>query len=190
MRPSCQKAMVAMGSSKRLPVGATSVPSAVTIGSVKVPRFMEVEQYSHVMHLVSEVTGDLRPELGAVDALRACLPAGTLSGAPKVRAMQIISELERDRRGPYGGAAGYISYSGNMDTAIIIRTIVVRDGMAHLQAGAGIVADSVPEMEYRETLAKAKVLMAAIDLAEEMESEHTALEYATQDELEPEGASK
>ena len=171
-------------------LGRNDIGRISRIGSVKVPRFMEVEQYSHVMHLVSEVTGDLRPELGAVDALRACLPAGTLSGAPKVRAMQIISELERDRRGPYGGAAGYISYSGNMDTAIIIRTIVVRDGMAHLQAGAGIVADSVPEMEYRETLAKAKVLMAAIDLAEEMESEHTALEYATQDELEPEGASK
>ncbi len=171
-------------------LGRNDIGRISRIGSVKVPRFMEVEQYSHVMHLVSEVTGDLRPELGAVDALRACLPAGTLSGAPKVRAMQIISELERDRRGPYGGAAGYISYSGNMDTAIIIRTIVVRHGMAHLQAGAGIVADSVPEMEYRETLAKAKVLMAAIDLAEEMESEHTALEYATHDELEPEGASK
>ncbi|HET6313324.1 MAG TPA: anthranilate synthase component I [Chloroflexia bacterium] len=171
-------------------LGRNDIGRIARIGSVKVPRFMEVEQYSHVMHLVSEVTGDLRPELGAVDALRACLPAGTLSGAPKVRAMQIISELERDRRGPYGGAAGYISYNGNLDTAIIIRTIVVRDGMAHLQAGAGIVADSVPEMEYRETLAKAKVLIAAIDLAEEMESEHTALEYATVDEPAPEGASK
>jgi anthranilate synthase component 1 len=165
-------------------LGRNDIGRISRIGSVKVPRFMEVEHYSHVMHLVSEVTGDLRPELGAVDALRACLPAGTLSGAPKVRAMQIISELEHDRRGPYGGAAGYISYNGNLDTAIIIRTIIVRDGMAHLQAGAGIVADSVPEMEYRETLAKAKVLIAAIDLAEEMESEHTALEYAIEDELE------
>jgi anthranilate synthase component 1 len=171
-------------------LGRNDIGRIARIGSVKVPRFMEVEHYSHVMHLVSEVTGDLRPELGAVDALRACLPAGTLSGAPKVRAMQLISELERDRRGPYGGAAGYISYNGNLDTAIIIRTIVVRDGMAHLQAGAGIVADSVPEMEYRETLAKAKVLIAAIDLAEEMESEHTALEYAIEDEPAPEGASK
>ena len=169
-------------------LGRNDIGRISRIGSVKVPRFMEVEHYSHVMHLVSEVTGDLRPEYGAMSALRSCLPAGTLSGAPKVRAMQIISELEHDRRGPYGGAAGYISYNGNLDTAIIIRTIIVKDGMAHLQAGAGIVADSVPETEYHESLAKAKVLMAAIDLAEEMESEHTALEYATQEELEAKGA--
>jgi anthranilate synthase component 1 len=141
------------------------------IGSVRVQRFMEVERYSHVMHLVSELEGDLRPELGPLDVLRACFPAGTLSGAPKVRAMQIIAELERDRRGPYGGAAGYIGYDGNMDTAIVLRTLLIRNGIAHIQAGAGIVADSVPAKEYLETLAKTRAMLSALDLAEELDGE-------------------
>jgi anthranilate synthase component 1 len=150
-------------------LGRNDIGRISRIGSVTVPRFMEVERYSHVMHLVSEVEGELKEGLGAADALRACFPAGTVSGAPKVRAMQIISELERDRRGPYAGAVGYVGYDGNMDTAITIRTIVVRDGVASVQAGAGIVADSVPTLEYRETLHKARALLSAIDLAEEIE---------------------
>jgi anthranilate synthase component 1 len=150
-------------------LGRNDIGRISRIGSVTVPRFMEVERYSHVMHLVSEVEGELKEGLGAVDALRACFPACTVSGAPKVRAMQIISELERDRRGPYAGAVGYVGYDGNMDTAITIRTIVVRDGVASVQAGAGIVADSVPTLEYRETLHKARALLSAIDLAEEIE---------------------
>ena len=105
----------------------------------------------------------------AYDALRACFPAGTLSGAPKIRAMEIISELEPDRRGPYGGAVGYFDFSGNMDTAITIRTMVMKDGVAHIQAGGGVVYDSVPETEYHETLNKAGAMLAAIDRAEEME---------------------
>ncbi len=143
------------------------------VGSVKVPRFMEVERYSHVMHLVSEVEGELKPGLGPVDVLRACFPAGTVSGAPKVRAMQIISEQEQDRRGPYAGAAGYIGYDGNMDTAIVIRTIAITDGMGYTQAGAGLVADSVPNTEYQETIHKAQAVLSAIDLAEQMEAEET-----------------
>jgi anthranilate synthase component 1 len=137
---------------------------------------MQVERYSHVMHLVSEVEGTLKAGLGPVDALRACFPAGTVSGAPKVRAMQIISEQERERRGPYAGALGYIGYNGNMDTAITIRTLVMRDGKARVQAGAGIVADSVPTSEYRETLHKARALFSAIDLAEEIEEQESAIE--------------
>lgn len=141
------------------------------MGTVKVPRFMDVERFSHVMHLVSEVEGELRDGLGPVDVLRACFPAGTVSGAPKVRAMQIIAEQEPDRRGSYAGAAGYISYDGNMDTAIVIRTIAVKDGVGYVQAGAGIVADSVPSREYQETIHKARAVMAAIDLAEQIEAE-------------------
>jgi anthranilate synthase component I len=141
------------------------------IGTVAVPRFMQVERYSHVMHLVSEVRGEMKQELGPIDALRACFPAGTLSGAPKVRAMQIISEQERDQRGPYAGAVGYVGYDGNMDTAITIRTLVIKGRTASVQAGAGIVADSVPEMEYQESLHKARALLSAIDLAEDLEKE-------------------
>jgi anthranilate synthase component 1 len=147
-------------------------------GTVKVPRFMDVERFSHVMHLVSEVEGELREGLGPVDVLRACFPAGTVSGAPKVRAMQIIAEQEFDHRGSYAGAAGYISYDGNMDTAIVIRTIAVRDGVGYVQAGAGIVADSVPSREYQETIHKARAVMAAIDLAERIEAEEEQEEEA------------
>jgi anthranilate synthase component 1 len=118
------------------------------------------------MHLVSHIQGRLRPGLSQFDALRACFPAGTVSGAPKIRAMEIIAELEPDKRGPYAGAVGYFSFSGNLDTAITIRTIVMVDGTAHVQAGGGIVADSVPEREYQESLNKAQALIKAIDLAE------------------------
>ena len=136
-------------------------------GTVRVERFMEAERFSHVTHLVSEVTGELRDGVSPFDLLRACFPAGTVSGAPKVRAMQIVSELEGYRRGPYAGAVGYVLPGGTMDTCIAIRTIVLRDGVARLQAGAGIVADSDPEAEHRECLSKLAALEAAIDLAEE-----------------------
>jgi anthranilate synthase component 1 len=145
-------------------IGRVSQPGTVTVKD-----FMIVERYSHVMHLVSRVEGKLKPEMSAYDALRACFPAGTLSGAPKIRAMEIISELEPDRRGPYGGAVGYFDFSGNMDTAITIRTMVMKDGVAHVQAGGGVVYDSVPEREYQETLNKARAVMQAIDRAEAME---------------------
>lgn len=139
-------------------------------GSVSIPKFMEVERFSHVMHIVSEVTGALRAGLDAVDVLEACFPAGTLSGAPKVRAMEIIDELEGLRRGPYGGAVGYISFSGNMDTCITIRTALVHDGLVHVQAGAGIVYDSQPEREYAECIDKAQALFQALRSAEEVET--------------------
>lgn len=144
-------------------VGRVSVP-----GSVTTPRLMEVERYSHVMHLVSEVSGRLRPDMSQYDALRVCFPAGTVTGAPKIRAMEIIAELEPERRGPYAGAVGYFDYSGNVDTAITIRTIVVKNGMAYAQAGGGVVADSDPEREYEETLNKAAALLKAMDIAETM----------------------
>ena len=118
------------------------------------------------MHIVSNVIGNLREDKTAFDVIEACFPAGTLSGAPKIRAMEIIDELEPTRRGIYGGAVGYFSFSGNADTAITIRTLVVKDGMAHIQAGGGIVADSVPENEYQETLNKAGALLKALELAE------------------------
>jgi len=148
-------------------LGRNDVGRVAEPGTVDVPRLMTVERYSHVMHLVSHVTGRLRPDLSAFDALRACFPAGTVSGAPKVRAMQIIAELEPCQRGPYAGAVGYVGRDGNLDMAITIRTIVLKDGVAHLQVGAGIVADSVPWREYEETLSKARALLAAIDMAEE-----------------------
>ncbi|HEY8503810.1 MAG TPA: anthranilate synthase component I [Gemmataceae bacterium] len=135
-------------------------------GTVELSDLMTVERYSHVMHISSTVTGRLLPGKTALDALRACLPAGTLSGAPKVRAMEIIDELEPHRRGPYGGAIGYIDFSGNMDTCIALRTLVLLGQTAYLQAGAGIVADSVPASEYEETLNKAMGLLRAIDVAE------------------------
>ncbi|HYK06336.1 MAG TPA: anthranilate synthase component I family protein [Gaiellaceae bacterium] len=135
--------------------------------SVRVARFLEPERFSHVTHLVSEVTGELQEGVSAFDLLRACFPAGTVSGAPKVRAMQIVSELEGYRRGPYAGAVGYVLPGGAMDTCIAIRTIVLADGVARLQAGAGIVADSDPAAEHRECLSKLAALEAAIDLAEE-----------------------
>jgi anthranilate synthase component 1 len=134
-------------------------------GTVKVDELMVVENYSHVMHIVSNVTGRLRPEVGALDALRSVLPAGTLSGAPKVRAMQIIDELEPVKRGGYGGAIGWVSYGGDLDTCIHIRTVVVKDGIAHIQAGGGTVADAQPEYELRESEAKAQAVLEAIELA-------------------------
>ena len=136
------------------------------IGSVKIGDLLAVERYSHVMHLSSTVTGELRPGLTAFDALRASLPAGTLSGAPKVRAMEIIDELEPHRRGPYGGAVGYVDFGGNMDSCIALRTMVLLGQTADIQAGAGLVADSVPASEYDETVNKAMSLMRAIEVAE------------------------
>ncbi|HAU32118.1 MAG TPA: anthranilate synthase component I [Desulfotomaculum sp.] len=134
-------------------------------GTVEVPQFMEVEKYSHVMHLVSAVRGKLSPGLTAFDALKSCFPAGTVSGAPKVRAMEIIDELEPSKRGPYAGAVGYLSFNGNLDSAITIRTILFRRNHAYIQAGAGIVADSVPEREYQETVNKAQALFQTIALS-------------------------
>jgi anthranilate synthase component 1 len=136
------------------------------VGSVKVTELMSVERYSHVMHLVSNVEGTLQPGLDAFHVLEACFPAGTVSGAPKVRAMEIIEELEPTRRGPYAGAVGYLSYSGNMDTCITIRTLIIKGNTVYVQAGAGIVADSVPEKEYEETVNKATGMMKAVDMAE------------------------
>jgi len=150
-------------------IGRVSLP-----GTVRVSELMDVERYSHVMHLVTNVEGRLRPELTPSDALRACFPAGTVSGAPKIRAMQVIAELEPDRRGPYAGCVGYFSFSGGMDTAITIRTIVMNNGTAHVQAGAGIVYDSVPSREYEETMNKARALLNAIEQAETMETSHAA----------------
>jgi anthranilate synthase component I len=134
-------------------------------GSVKVPVLKRVERYSHVMHIVSEVRGRIRPELSSVDALKACFPAGTVSGAPKVRAMEIINDLEGSRRGAYAGAVGYIGFNGALDTCIAIRTIVAHGDHLSVQAGAGIVADSVPETEYQETLSKSRAMLEAIRLA-------------------------
>ena len=140
-------------------------------GTVEVSQLMEVERYSHVMHLVSAVTGRLRDDVGPVDVLRATFPAGTVSGAPKVRAMELIDELEPTRRGPYAGAIGYLDLAGNLDTCITIRTVVLHDGVAHVQAGAGIVADSVPEREEQETRDKASAVLAAIRAAELLHAE-------------------
>ena len=142
-------------------IGRVSVP-----GTVNVTQLMDVERFSHVMHLVSHVEGRLKPELTPYDALRSCFPAGTVSGAPKIRAMEIIAELEGEKRGPYGGAVGYFSYSGNMDTALVLRTGIYKDGMMYIQAGGGVVADSVAEDEYMETRHKSGALLRAIDLAE------------------------
>ena len=146
-------------------LGRNDLGRVCEYGSVRVQTLMAVEQYSHVMHLVSSVAGQLREDVGAMDALRATLPAGTLSGAPKVRAMQIIDELEPVKRGGYGGAIGYLSYTGELDAAIHIRTVVVKDGIAHLQAGGGTVADAVPEREYLESESKAQAVLRAIELA-------------------------
>jgi anthranilate synthase component 1 len=146
-------------------LGRNDVGRVCEFGSVKVDELMAVERYSHVMHLVSNVRGRLRPGLNSFDVLRACFPAGTVSGAPKVRAMEIIEELEPTRRGPYAGAVGYFSFSGNMDTAITIRTIVADGTTAYIQAGAGIVADSVPANEYQESMNKAMALIRALEMA-------------------------
>ncbi len=146
-------------------LGRNDLGRVCEYGSVEVESFMAVENYSHVMHIVSEVTGRLRPEVDALQALRATLPAGTLSGAPKVRAMQIIDELEPVKRGGYGGAIGYVSYTGDLDTCIHIRTAIVKDGVVHVQAGGGTVADAQPAYEYRESVAKSRAAIAAVELA-------------------------
>lgn len=135
-------------------------------GSVSVDSLMHVEKYSHVQHLVSSVSATLRNGLDRFDALAACFPAGTVSGAPKVRSIEIIRELEPDRRGVYAGTVGYFDHSGNLDACIAIRTVVLQNGVARIQAGAGIVADSVPSSEYEETVNKAKGILRAIDIAE------------------------
>ena len=147
-------------------LGRNDLGRIARIGSVQVGQLMAVERYSHVMHLVSDVQAQIAPEKDCFDVLKATFPAGTLSGAPKIRAMEIIAELEPTRRGPYGGAVGYISYDGNMDFCITIRTMLIRDGKIFLQAGAGIVADSDPETEYKETLGKAEGMVQAVRLAE------------------------
>jgi anthranilate synthase component I len=146
-------------------LGRNDLGRVCEYGSVQVESFMAVENYSHVMHIVSSVVGDLRPGVDALAALRSVLPAGTLSGAPKVRAMQIIDELEPVKRGGYGGAIGWASYTGELDTCIHIRTVVVKDGVAHIQAGGGTVADAKPDYEFRESEAKAKAVLEAIQLA-------------------------
>jgi len=143
-------------------LGRNDIGRVAQYGTVKVKEYAKVERFSHVMHLVSEVTGELINGQGAMEALEACFPAGTLTGAPKVRAMQIINELETVKRGPYGGAVGYLDYTGNMDTCITIRTMVIKGGTAYIQTGAGIVADSVPEREYQETLHKARAMFATL----------------------------
>jgi len=147
-------------------LGRNDVGRVAEYGSVEISDVMVIERYSHVMHITSNVTGQLPPNRDAFDALAACLPAGTVSGAPKVRAMEIIDELEPHRRGPYAGAVGYIDFAGNMDTCIALRTIVIQDGTAYVQAGAGIVADSVPATEYEETLNKARGLLKAIEITQ------------------------
>jgi anthranilate synthase component 1 len=147
-------------------LGRNDVGRVCEIGSVEVTEQMVVERYSHVMHIVSNVRGRLRPGLTAMDVLRATFPAGTVSGAPKIRAMEIIDELEPVKRGVYSGAVGYIAWNGNMDTAIAIRTAVLKPGEIHVQAGAGIVYDSVPENEWAETMNKARAVMRAAALAE------------------------
>jgi len=147
-------------------LGRNDVGRVAEYGTVRLDDVMTIERYSHVMHITSNVSGQLRPGMTALDALQACLPAGTVSGAPKVRAMEIIDEVEPCRRGPYAGAVGYVDFNGNMDTCIALRPIVVHDDKAYVQAGAGIVADSVPENEWQETLNKARGLLAAIELAQ------------------------
>jgi anthranilate synthase component I len=148
-------------------LGRNDVGRVASTGSVKLTEKMVIERYSNVMHIVSNVTGHLKEGLTAMDALRAILPAGTLSGAPKIRAMEIIDELEPVKRGVYGGAVGYLAWNGNMDTAIAIRTAVIKDGELHVQAGAGIVADSVPALEWEETLNKRRAMFRAVALAEQ-----------------------
>ncbi len=146
-------------------LGRNDLGRVCEYGSVRVDELMEIETYSHVMHIVSSVSGTLREDVGPMDALRSVLPAGTLSGAPKVRAMQIIDELEPIKRGGYGGAVGYLSYAGDLDTAIHIRTVVVKDGVAHVQAGGGTVADAKPAYEYAESVAKTQAVLRAVGLA-------------------------
>jgi anthranilate synthase component 1 len=149
-------------------LGRNDVGRVARPGTVKVDRLMEVERYSHVMHISSTVSGELRAGCTSLDALRAAFPAGTVSGAPKIRAMEVIAELEPDQRGVYAGALGYVSFGGNLDMAITLRTVVVAEGIAYVQAGAGVVADSRPEREFEETLEKAGAMFKAIEMAEAM----------------------
>jgi anthranilate synthase component 1 len=149
-------------------LGRNDVGRVARPGTVKVDRLMEVERYSHVMHISSTVSGELRDGCTSLDALRAAFPAGTVSGAPKIRAMEVIAELEPDQRGVYAGSLGYVSFGGNLDMAITLRTVVVAEGIAHVQAGAGVVADSRPEREFEETLEKAGAMFKAIEMAEAM----------------------
>ncbi|MGB1092177.1 MAG: anthranilate synthase component I, partial [Oceanobacter sp.] len=147
-------------------LGRNDVGRVAEVGKVRLTEQMVVEKYSHVMHIVSNVSGQVKEGVTAMDVLRAAFPAGTLSGAPKIRAMEILDELESTKRGVYGGAVGYIGWNGNMDTAIAIRTAVIKDGVLNIQAGAGIVADSIPEMEWQETLNKGRAVFRAVALAE------------------------
>jgi anthranilate synthase component I len=151
-----------------LDLGRNDVGRVSQPGTVRVTQMMETERYSHVMHLVSNVTGQLRSDVSSYDALRAGFPAGTVSGAPKIRAMEIINELEGEQRGVYAGAVGYFSHSGNLDTAIALRTMVIKDGVAYIQAGGGVVADSDPASEYQESLNKAGALLRALEMAEQI----------------------
>jgi len=147
-------------------LGRNDVGRVAQVGSVRVTDRMIVERYSHVMHIVSNVVGDLAGETSPIDVLKATFPAGTVSGAPKIRAMEIIDELEPVKRGVYSGAVGYLSWNGNMDTAIAIRTAVIKDGTLHIQAGAGVVADSVPALEWKETMNKGRAIFRAVAMAE------------------------
>ncbi len=147
-------------------LGRNDIGRVAQFGTVETDEFMRIERFSHVMHLVSHVHGQLREELHPLDALLSCMPAGTVSGAPKLRAMEIISELEPQKRGVYAGAIGYLGFDGNLDTCIAIRTILFRHGKAYIQAGAGIVADSDPLSEYEETRSKARACALAIEIAE------------------------
>jgi len=149
-------------------LGRNDVGRVARPGTVSVERLMEIERYSHVMHISSTVSGQLRDGCTSLDALRAAFPAGTVSGAPKIRAMEVIAELEPDQRGVYAGSLGYVSFGGNLDMAITLRTVVVADGIAYVQAGAGVVADSRPEREFEETLEKAGAMFKAIEMAEAM----------------------
>lgn len=164
-------------------LGRNDLGRVSEFGSVKCDAYMEIERYSHVMHIVSNVSGKLREDKDFFDALLSCMPAGTVSGSPKLRAMEIIGELEREARGAYGGAIGYLGFSGNMDTCITIRTIIFKAGKAYIQAGAGIVADSVPENEYIETVNKAKALITSIRIAEAMFMNQEQVEPSKQVEL-------
>ena len=147
-------------------LGRNDVGRVAEIGSVNLTEKMMIERYSHVMHIVSNVVAELKEGMSAIDVIRATFPAGTVSGAPKIRAMEIIDELEPVKRGVYSGAVGYLAWNGNMDTAIAIRTAVIKDEVLHIQAGAGIVADSVPELEWKETMNKGRAIFRAVAMAE------------------------
>ena len=148
-------------------LGRNDVGRVAKFGSVELSEIMHIERYSHVMHISSNVTGELAEGMNAFDALRSGLPAGTVSGAPKIRAMEVIDEMEPQKRGPYGGAVGYIDFSGNMDMCIALRTLVLHAGKAYIQAGCGVVYDSIPAAEYEETVNKARGMIKALQMAEE-----------------------